>query len=245
MMNKDWFKYWFNSHHYLLLYQNRNEEEAYQFFNLIKQNIPLQKEWKIIDFCCGYGRLSKIFAKEGYQITGIDLSEFFINRAKEIFEQENLVGDFRICDVRSFNENEKYHLGINFFTSFGYFSDAENDSVLKSFCNSIVDNGWIVLDYFNPEFVKNNLIEKEKFDFENSEILIERKIENNRVIKSIKIKNDSKEESYLESVRIYSFDDFELKFNSNGFMIEKVFGDYQGNPLSEVSPRMIIFSQKR
>lgn len=222
MMNKDWFKYWFNSHHYLLLYQNRNEEEAYQFFNLIKQNIPLQKEWKIIDFCCGYGRLSKIFAKEGYQITGIDLSEFFINRAKEIFEQENLVGDFRICDVRSFNENEKYHLGINFFTSFGYFSDVENELALKNFCSSILKNGWIVIDYFNPEFVVKNLVEEEKFDFDGIEVLIERNIENKRVNKIISIKNEKTEERYIESVRIYNLNDFEKMLMQNGFTIKKV-----------------------
>lgn len=244
MMNKDWFKYWFNSHHYLLLYQNRNEEEAYQFFNLIKQNIPLQKEWKIIDFCCGYGRLSKIFAKEGYQITGIDLSEFFINRAKEIFEQENLVGDFRICDVRSFNENEKYHLGINFFTSFGYFSDVENELALKNFCSSILKNGWIVIDYFNPEFVVKNLVEEEKFDFDGIEVLIERNIENKRVNKIISIKNEKTEERYIESVRIYNLNDFEKMLMQNGFTIKKVFGDYSGNEFNHLNPRMIFFAQK-
>lgn len=245
MMNKDWFKYWFKSHHYFLLYQNRNEEEALQFYNLINNNIPLQKDWKILDFCCGYGRLSKVFAKEGYKVTGIDLSELFIEKAIDIFKSENLSGEFRICDVRNFNESEKFDLGVNFFTSFGYFSNQENELTLRNFCSSIVKDGWIVLDYFNPDYIKNNLIENEQFEFDSSEIRIERKIENNRVNKIITIKTRESEENYLESVMIYELNDLVKMFEQNNFVIQKTFGDYFGNSLSKESPRMIIFSQKR
>lgn len=245
MMYKDWFKYWFNSHQYFLIYKNRNEEEARRFFNLIERNIPLQKHWRIIDFCCGYGRLAKIFSSEGYKVTGIDLSEFFINEAKKMFSEKNLQGEFKICDVRTFNEKAVYNLGINFFTSFGYFSDEENQLTFKNLCESIVKNGWVVIDYFNPDFVKNNIVEKEKFEFNSSEILIERKIENDRVNKIIVIKTNDREEKYFESIRIYELNDFKNLFERNGFIFFKVFGDYDGNPFNSNSPRMIIFSQKQ
>ncbi len=244
MMYKDWFKHWFNSEHYFLLYQNRNEEEAEKFLNLIEKNIPLKKEWRILDFCCGSGRLSKVIAKRGYRVTGIDLSEFFINKAKEIFRSEDLSGDFRICDVRTFNENEVYNLGINFFTSFGYFSDEENKLTLKHFCNSITKNGWIVLDFLNPEYVKNNLIERELFEYKFSEIRIERSLENRRINKLIVIKSREKEERFFESVQLYDLNDFETMFHQNGFRIQKTFGDYSGSFFDLNSPRMIIFSQK-
>jgi len=245
MMYKDWFKYWFNSHQYFLIYKNRNEEEARQFFNLIERNIPLQRQWRILDFCCGYGRLAKIFSREGYNITGIDLSEFFINEAKKMFREENLQGEFKICDVRNFKEKDAYELGINFFTSFGYFSEEENLLTFKNLCESIVKNGWVVIDYFNPDFVINNLVEKEKFEFESSEILIERKIENERVNKIIVIKTNDRVEKYFESIRIYELDDFKNMFERNGFTTVKVFGDYAGNSFDSNSPRMIIFSQKQ
>lgn len=102
-----------------------------------------------------------------------------------------------------------------------------------------------MIDYFNPEFLKNNLVDREKFEFDLSEITIERKIENNRVNKYILIKTDNHEDKYVESVRIYEFEDFKEMFEQNNFMIKKVFGDYSGNPLGKDSPRMIIFSQKK
>ncbi len=243
-MYKDWFKYWFNSQQYLLLYQNRNEEEAKHFFRLVKSNLPLQKNWKVIDFCCGYGRLAKLFAENGFDITGIDLSQFLIEKAKRIFSEKNLNGELKVCDVRNFNENEVYNLGVNFFTSFGYFSDEENEITLSNFCKSIVKEGWIVLDYFNPEYVLKNLVLNEKFQYDNLEFVINRKIENNRINKIISIKSHDKNELYSESVKIYSHKNFEEMFARNNFIIEKIFGDYDGRPFDADSPRMIIFAKR-
>jgi len=244
-MINDWFKYWFNSHHYFLLYQNRNEEEAEQFFSLVKKYVPIKSDWKILDFCCGYGRLSKVIAKKGYKVTGLDLSENFIKRAFEESRKENLQIEFIQCDAREFNEAEKYHLGISFFTSFGYFSDEENELTFKNLVKSIIKDGWLVFDYFNADFVQKNLNEKEDFEFDGLLINITRTIEGNRINKIIKINSATGEEEYIESVRIYSFAELEKLFVKNGLIIKNVFGDYSGNELTENSPRVIIIAQKK
>ncbi|MGB9665673.1 MAG: class I SAM-dependent methyltransferase, partial [Ignavibacteria bacterium] len=197
---KDWFKHWFNSHFYFLLYQKRNEEEAKLFFELIKKNISINSDWKILDFCCGYGRLSKVIAREGFYVTGVDLSEKFIQQAIEESKKENLSIEFINCDARNFNGNEKFNLGISFFTSFGYFSDEENELTFKNLVRSISKNGWIVFDYFNPDFVLRNLIEKESFEIDNYKIEIRRQIQNLRINKIIKICSDEKCDKYIESV---------------------------------------------
>jgi SAM-dependent methyltransferase len=242
---KDWFKNWFNSHHYFLLYQNRNEEEAEQFFELIKKNVPLQTDWKILDFCCGYGLLSKVIAREGYNVTGVDLSEKFIQRAIEESRKENLQIEFIKCDARSFFESEKYNLGISFFTSFGYFSDEENELTFQNLVRSILKNGWIAFDYFNAEYVLKNLVKNEDFEIDDYKINISRKIEANRINKIIRIISEDKNEEYFESVRIYSVEDLKDLFEKNGLVIKKIFGDYSGSDLNENSPRVIIFAQKK
>lgn len=243
-MYKDWFKYWFNSQHYLLLYQNRNEKEAELFYELIQSNVPLKKNWKVIDFCCGYGRLAKKFAENGFDITGIDLSKFLIEKAIKTFKEQKLVGEFKVCDVRNFKERELYNLGVNFFTSFGYFSDEENEITLNNFCKSIVKDGWIVFDYFNPDYIIKNLVTDEKFHYENLEIIINKKIENNRINKIILIKSGNNSELYSESVKIYSLKDFERMFAKNNYIIKKIFGDYNGLPFDSASPRIIIFAKR-
>lgn len=243
-MTLDWFKIWFNSKYYFLLYQNRNEEEAEKFFELIKNNLNITSDWKILDFCCGYGRLSKVISASGFDVTGIDLSDYFIEKAIKDSREKNLNIKFIKCDARTFNEFGKYNLVISFFTSFGYFTDEENEITFQNLCKSVIQKGWIVFDYFNPDFVINNLDGAEEILIDHIKFKISRKIENNRVKKLIEVFTEDNKEEYVESVRIYSYNDLNDLFVKNGFVVEKVFGDYSGSEYSALSPRIIIFAQK-
>lgn len=242
---KDWYKHWFNSNYYFLIYKNRNEEEAEKFVDLILNNVPVKKYWSIVDFCCGYGRLCNILAKYGFEVTGVDFSEIFINKAMMIAESEGLKVNYVKCDIREFIQPEKFDLGINFFTSFGYFSDEENELTFKNFTNSIKKEGWLVLDYFNAINLEMNLVPFEVFDLENKRVFISRKIENNRVIKTITIEDSNLKERFVESVGLYDINYFMKLFTENGFKIQKVIGDYSGNEFNSNSPRLIIISQKK
>src|SRR5215469_14902926 len=50
---------------------------------------------KILDVGCGTGRHAIELTKRGYNMTGIDLSESQLERAREKAEAENLTIDFR------------------------------------------------------------------------------------------------------------------------------------------------------
>ena len=41
------------------------------------------EEAKILELCCGTGRLTIPIAKKGYHITGVDISHSMLDRAKE------------------------------------------------------------------------------------------------------------------------------------------------------------------
>ncbi len=242
---KDWYKHWFNSNYYLLIYKNRNEAEAKEFVDLILNNIPVKKDWSIVDFCCGYGRLCNFLAKHGFEVTGVDFSEIFINKAKMIAESEGLKVNYIKCDIRKFNQPEKFDLGINFFTSFGYFSNEENELTFKNFTNSIKNEGWLVLDYLNVINLEKNLVPFEEFYLEHRRVFISRKIENDRVIKTITIEDNNLRETFVESVGLYDINYFMKLFTENGFKILSLFGDYSGNEFNSNSPRLIIISQKK
>ena len=54
----DWFKNWFDSKYYHILYKNRDEQEAVFFLNKIINHIKLKKG-KVLDVACGKGRHAK------------------------------------------------------------------------------------------------------------------------------------------------------------------------------------------
>ena len=78
----DWFKNWFDSKYYHILYKNRDEQEAVFFLNKIINHIKLKKG-KVLDVACGKGRHAKYLNKIGFDVVGIDLSKNSIDLAKK------------------------------------------------------------------------------------------------------------------------------------------------------------------
>jgi 2-polyprenyl-3-methyl-5-hydroxy-6-metoxy-1,4-benzoquinol methylase len=80
--------------------------------NFIEKEISFNKSLKILDIGCGTGRHSLELARRGYNVTGIDLSEAMIDKARSLALTENLKIDFRIKDARNFNFKESFDLAI-------------------------------------------------------------------------------------------------------------------------------------
>lgn len=241
---KEWFRDWFNSPYYLSVYSHRDFADAILFFNLIKKTIPLSKDYKILDFCCGNGRLSIVLMENGFSVKGIDLSEYLISLAIEDAKNKSLKYDFEVCDARNFNPMAEYDLVINFFTSFGYLSDDENEIVFQNMSKAIKPNGYLIFDFLNRDSVMNNLVPFDEALSDKFLITQERMIESNRILKNIRIKFEQNEEVFTESVRLYSKKEIEELFAKNNIGVINTFGDYEGNPYSSESPRLILIGQK-
>ena len=56
--------------------------------DFIEKELDFNKELEIIDIGCGTGRHSIELAKRGYSITGIDLSESLLQKAREKAKQK-------------------------------------------------------------------------------------------------------------------------------------------------------------
>lgn len=59
-----------------------------------KKWLPKDKEARILELCCGTGRLTIPIAKEGYNITGVDYTTSMLNQAIAKAEKEHLSIDF-------------------------------------------------------------------------------------------------------------------------------------------------------
>ncbi|HET6992715.1 MAG TPA: methyltransferase domain-containing protein, partial [Bacteroidia bacterium] len=73
--NNCWFESWFDSPYYHLLYGNRDEKEAENFIEVLARFLKAPKGSRALDLACGKGRHSVALYKNGFEVTGIDLSE--------------------------------------------------------------------------------------------------------------------------------------------------------------------------
>ena len=208
-----WYHEWFNEKEYLLLYQHRDEVEANQLINLIEKEINLKTNSKVLDLCCGNGRHSILLSKRGYLVTGVDLSDNLLNIAKKNAILNNLDIRFIKSDMREINFKNEFDLTLNLFTSFGYFStEEENEKVIKNIYMALKKNGYLVIDFFNKEYLINNIKPETITHINESTIIQRRKIIKNKVVKEIIIQKNNTKKFFKEEVVLYSLNDFEMFF---------------------------------
>jgi 2-polyprenyl-3-methyl-5-hydroxy-6-metoxy-1,4-benzoquinol methylase len=241
-----WYKDWFDSEYYLRVYSQRNQTEAERLVELIAKGLNLKANSSVLDMACGAGRHAITFAKLGFKVTAVDLSQRLISEAKKSAEQAGAEIDFVLSDILEFETSEQLDLVINLFTSIGYFeNDEENYAVIKKAFNLLNDGGYFILDYFNKDFLLKNLIPTTVFSENGLKITQNRSIKGTRIVKKITIENNSSIEEFYESVRLYSYEEILTYIKNAGFTIVKQYGDYFGNNYEkETSPRLIIFAEK-
>ncbi len=242
----EWYKSWFSSPDYLKVYGHRDDSDASKLISLLKNSIEFSGSWKILDAPCGNGRHSLKLAREGFIVFGFDLSLMFLKLASERKTKENLDPEFINADLRYIPFKGPFDLILNLFTSFGYFNtDAENMIFPRNAFRLLKKGGYFVLDYFNDQYVINNLVPESERRFNGKKIIERREIKDNRVEKKIKIHDNSNSVSYSESVRLYSYSEIRKNFGDIGFKEVNKFGSYSGDDYSPDRSERLIILYKR
>jgi ubiquinone/menaquinone biosynthesis C-methylase UbiE len=80
--------------------------------DFIEAEIEYNKNARILDIGCGTGRHSIELTKRGYRVTGIDLSDSMLKRAKEKAAELGLQVDFQKHDARDLPFYDEFDLAI-------------------------------------------------------------------------------------------------------------------------------------
>lgn len=242
-MKKEWFEIWFNTGYHDLLYEHRNEAEAADFIRILLHYLKPEPGAAILDAACGKGRHAIILAKEGFNVTGIDLSFKNIRDAAQ-FENDRLT--FFQHDMRSVFRINFFDLIFNFYTSFGYFEN-ENDNLktIKAFASGLKKGGKLVIDFFNLNFILDHLVEDESKTLHGVEFKIVKDFCQGYLQKEITVKQNNKTETFHEKVKGLQLEDFMNYFSAAGLKNISSFGNYQLEPYDQkTSERLILIAEK-
>jgi ubiquinone/menaquinone biosynthesis C-methylase UbiE len=238
-----WFKDWFNSPYYHLLYGKRDEKEAEMFMRHLVGYLKPAKGSRMLDLACGKGRYARILNEMGFEVTGLDLSE---NSIIEASRHASASLHFAVHDMRKpFRENS-FDYVFNLFTSFGYFED-ENDNLmtLKAVYRDLAANGIFVHDYFNASGIAGDYTYEDTKEICGIEFHINKHVINKRIIKNIRFTDQGKTYEFQEKVSLYTMDDFKQMYQHAGFEVQAVFGDYSLGAFDPSrSERLILISRK-
>lgn len=122
--------------------------------DFIEEEIARDKSLKIIDIGCGTGRHAIELTKRGYNVTGVDLSEDQIKRAREKAKEAGVTIDFQIQDARNLSFDSEFDLAIMLCE--GGFSLMETDEmnfeILKEATKALKSKGKLIFTALNGLF---------------------------------------------------------------------------------------------
>ena len=160
MNNKQWYE---------TLFENYGEKYDNECFaqgtigecDFIEKEINHNKSFKIIDIGCGTGRHAIELAKRGYSITGIDLSESLLEKAREKAIKQGLAIDFLKHDARNLPFDKEFDVAIMLCE--GGFplmeTDEMNYEILKNVSQSLKAKSKLIFTTLNGLFPLFNSIE--------------------------------------------------------------------------------------
>jgi len=128
-------RYWIMKQWYEILFENYGNQYDKEPFtqgtkgecDFIEKEFNYDKSLKIIDIGCGTGRHAIELTIRGYSVTGIDLSESQLKRAREKAEQLNLKIEFLQHDARNLPFENQFDVAIMLCE--GGFSLMETDEM--------------------------------------------------------------------------------------------------------------------
>jgi len=149
-------------------------------------------------------------------------------------------------DADALFQGKNKNLSVARFACFGYFeNDEENFSIFSTASGLLEQGGFFVFDFMNRGYVENFLVKESKGQIAGEEITQKRRIEGDRVIKDIIIRNNGDTKTFYESVKMYRLNELKMAITEKGLAIKETFGDFKGNKyIEESSPRIIIIAQK-
>jgi len=214
----------------------------------LEKILHLRKGCRILDLACGAGRHSIELAKRGYRVTGYDLSEDLLHRARADAKRAKAKVAFVRGDMRDLRYRGAFDAVINMFSSFGYFEGIKEDrQVVAGIARALKPRGKFLMERFNRESLAYELplqgwrvgedgsvvLQDDSFDvllgrYDTRQIVIDR--EGTR--------------EHRASVRAYTFPELKDLFDEAGLHVHRVLGGLDLSPYSARSRRMVLFAVK-
>ncbi|MFA5100243.1 MAG: class I SAM-dependent methyltransferase [Candidatus Omnitrophota bacterium] len=122
--------------------------------DFIEKELAKDKSLRILDVGCGTGRHAIELTKRGYKVTGVDLSESQLARARDKAKEAGLTIDFQKHDARQLPFNNEFDAAIMLCE--GGFSLMETDEmnfeILKNATWALKDKGKFIFTTLNGLF---------------------------------------------------------------------------------------------
>jgi len=156
------------SQYYELLNSGMDYEAYADFIDIIIKEKGIEKTELVLDLACGTGKITRLLADRGYDMTGVDLSPEMLSVARER-EYEDKKGILYLCqDMREFELYGTVDATVCCLDSINYLlKTADVEKCFRLVHNYLVPDGIFIFDVntphrFTEEYAKHDYIMEEE-----------------------------------------------------------------------------------
>ena len=152
----EWFETFFEGLYQQVLPKQFDAAASLEQAKTVKRLLKVRKGQRVLDVPCGCGRITIPLAQMGIEMTGFDLTAGFLRRARRDARKAGATVRFIQGDMRQMDFDGEFHGALNWFTSFGYFSDEENLDFLRRVWRALRPGGRFLLELMNRSWLQTH-----------------------------------------------------------------------------------------
>ncbi|MCD8166096.1 MAG: class I SAM-dependent methyltransferase [Bacteroides sp.] len=239
------------------------DADIYDGLNGFLFDLPFYKKWlpsdknaRILELCCGTGRLTIPLAGEGYSITGVDNSSSMLKQAKLKATKAGVKIDFMEADIRTLDLSDLYDLIFIPFNSIHHLY--KNQDLFETFRviqKHLKEDGLFLLDCYNPDIhyiveaekVLTNMAEYTTRDGRKVVIRQRMSYESSTQVNRIEwhyFINDAFHSIQNLDMRMYFPQELDEYLKQSGFKISHKFGNFEEEEFNDRSEKQIFVCKK-
>jgi SAM-dependent methyltransferase len=145
---------------YAYFYEHvQTPERAAREVDLLIDLLNLGPQARVLDAACGYGRIGVRLAAHGFDIVGVDMSEVLVDRARELADELGAAHNARFvqADLRQLPFDAEFDAAFCWFSSFGFFDEADDRRILEQIGSSIKPGGRLAMEVIDRNAARASL----------------------------------------------------------------------------------------
>jgi SAM-dependent methyltransferase len=249
MNNIAWYQEFFGEDYLRIYTPFLSEEKTLREVDGISKLLKLAAGSSILDLCCGHGRHTIPLAQRGYQMTGLDLSEPLLQRARAHALAQAVQVEWVHSDMRHIPFENTFDAIISIFTSFGYLENEEEDlHVLQQVHKALKPGGLFLLESVYQNKVVRSFSPHGIFRYNDGLLVLEERsfdvLSSRYNIHITMFTPDGQRIEHEQSVRLYTLSEVAHMFATVGLRLQAYYGDLDRSTLS-MDSRLVVVGRKQ
>jgi SAM-dependent methyltransferase len=185
-----------------------SDDQTEEQTDRIERAAGLSPPASVLDVPCGNGRISLVLAARGYEVTGVDITEAFLEDARRTAAERGVTAAFHRGDMRDINFVAKFDAVLCLWGSFGYFDAAGDERFVRAVSRALRPGGRFLVDIPSLETVMQSFRERFWFEAGGVFVLNENRLDHasGRIESDWTFVGEGREPQTLHSsIRLYAF----------------------------------------